>query len=273
MSAEPLILVFDSGLGGLTVHAKLKALLPGARYVYIADDAAFPYGRLAPDVLIERVSTVIGEGIRRFVPDLIIIACNTASTICLPALRAAYSVPFVGTVPAVKPAAALSRSKMISILGTPGTVSREYTHDLIIQHAADCRISLVGAPDLAKLAEAFLRGEAVSDDAVLAEILPCFKEKDGARTDAIALACTHYPLLLDVYKRVAPWEVAWVDPAPAIARRAASLLQRHAADHDPGLGVMEGSAFFTSGAPISIHLTKALSQRGLVVDLPFALPF
>ena len=273
MIIQPTILVFDSGLGGLTVHAELKMLLPAARSVYVADDAAFPYGRLLPDVLIQRVNAVIGESIKRFLPDIIVIACNTASTLCLPSLRAAYAVPFVGTVPAVKPAAALSRSKMISILGTPGTVSREYTHDLIIQHAADCRISLVGAPDLARLAEAYLRGDPVSDDAVLAEILPCFREKDGARTDAIALACTHYPLLLDVYKRVAPWDVAWVDPAPAIARRAASLLPIIAAGKGGDKDFGGGSAFFTSGTRVSLSLAQALNQRGLIEGLPFTLPF
>ncbi len=224
MARSPTILVFDSGLGGLTVHAEIVKVLPGAHIVYVADDAAFPYGRLTPEACANRVVAVMGEMLARHHPDLVVIACNTASTVALPALRAAFAIPFVGTVPAVKPAAALSRSRMISILGTPGTVSREYTHDLIIEHAADCRVSLVGAPNLARLAEAYLRGEAVSDAEVLAEIAPCFKEKDGARTDAIALACTHYPLLLDVYRRIAPWEVTWVDPAPAIAQRVMNLL-------------------------------------------------
>ncbi len=224
MDRSPTILVFDSGLGGLTVHAEIVKAVPDAHMIYVADDAAFPYGRLTPEVCTNRVVEVIGTMLARHHPTLVVIACNTASTVALPALRAAYAVPFVGTVPAVKPAAALSRSRMISILGTPGTVSREYTHDLIIEHAADCRVSLVGAPNLARLAEAYLRGGAVSDAEVLAEIAPCFKEKDGARTDAIALACTHYPLLLDVYRRIAPWDVTWVDPAPAIARRVVNLL-------------------------------------------------
>jgi glutamate racemase len=255
MPKRPTILVFDSGLGGLTVHAEIVKALPDACYIYVADDAAFPYGRLSPEVCAARVVDVVGAMIARHQPDLVVIACNTASTVALSALRSAFAVPFVGTVPAVKPAAALSRTRMISILGTPGTVSREYTHDLVIEHAADCRVSLVGAPNLARLCEASLRGEAVSDADILSEIAPCFREKEGARTDAIALACTHYPLLLETYRRVAPWEVTWVDPAPAIARRVVNLLlkglnqsmncQTHRIQED--IQGSENVAFLTSG--------------------------
>jgi glutamate racemase len=281
VTTRPTILVFDSGLGGLTVHAEIISALPDARYIYIADDAAFPYGRLTPEVCAARVVAVIGHMIVRFQPDIAVIACNTASTVALPALRAAFAIPFVGTVPAVKPAAALSRSRMISILGTPGTVSREYTHDLIIQHAADCRVSLVGAPNLARLAEAHLRGEAVSDADVLAEIAPCFKEKDGTRTDAIALACTHYPLLLDVYRRVAPWEVTWVDPAPAIARRVVTLLVKdlNQSVKDPIQQMRDlpqesdNKAFFTSDSALSEALSALMMSRGLPVGAGLQLRF
>jgi glutamate racemase len=281
MPHRPTILIFDSGLGGLTVHAEIVKALPGARYVYIADDAAFPYGRLTPEICSARVVHVIGHMIARFSPDIAVIACNTASTVALPALRAAFAIPFVGTVPAVKPAAALSQSRMISILGTPGTVSREYTHDLIIEHAADCRVSLVGAPNLARLAEAHLRGEAVSDADVLAEIAPCFKEKDGTRTDAIALACTHYPLLLDVYRRVAPWEVTWVDPAPAIARRVVTLLVKDLNQSVKPLNRsvrnisqnIDNKSFFTSDSMASTGLSVLMASRHLPVSQGVSLPF
>lgn len=262
MDSVPTILVFDSGLGGLTVHAELVKLLPAARMIYLADDAAFPYGRIPPDRLATRVVEVVSRALGAAVIDLVVVACNTASTICLPALRAAVTVPIVGTVPAVKPAAALSRSRMISILGTPGTVSREYTHDLIIAHAADCRVNLVGAPNLARLAEAHLRGEPVRDDEVMAEIAPCFRERDGARTDAIALACTHYPLLLDTFQRIAPWEVSWIDPAPAIARRAASLLATSLSNGGEGAGL----AWFTSVSEPEAALRQALGKRSLVFE-------
>ena len=269
MAGNPKILVFDSGLGGLTVHAEIVKALPHASIIYVADDAAFPYGRLETDVLIARVVVVIAAMIKRHAPDIVVIACNTASTICMPVLRAAFTLPFVGTVPAVKPAALLSKTRTISILGTPGTVNREYTHDLIIEHAADCRVNLVGAPHLARLAEAHLRGEAVRDADVLAEILPCFKEKDGIKTDAIALACTHYPLLLDVYRRIAPWEVEWVDPAPAIAKRVVSLLGEHNAAGPLG----RTEAVFTSGKTLPLSLVETLQQRGIAVAQGAELPF
>jgi glutamate racemase len=275
------ILVFDSGLGGLTVHAEIVKALPDARYIYVADDAAFPYGRLTPEVCADRVVEVMGHMIARHKPDIAVIACNTASTVALPALRAAFSIPFVGTVPAVKPAAALSQSRMISILGTPGTVSREYTHDLIIQHASDCRVSLVGAPNLARLAEAHLRGEAIIDADVLAEIAPCFREKDGTRTDAIALACTHYPLLLDVYRRVAPWDVTWVDPAPAIARRVMTLLVKDLNRSVKPLNQIvqksgqtaDNKSFFTSGIAASAALSELMASRDLPTFRGVSLPF
>ncbi|MGL5138332.1 MAG: glutamate racemase [Beijerinckiaceae bacterium] len=269
MSAST-ILVFDSGLGGLTVHAELLKLLPSARMIYLADDAAFPYGRHGPETLADRVVAVVARAVAIEKVDLVVVACNTASTVCLPALRAAIPVPVVGTVPAVKPAAALSRSRMISILGTPGTVSREYTHDLIIAHAADCRVNLVGAPNLARLAEAHLRGENVADAEVLAEIAPCFRERDGARTDAVALACTHYPLLLETFRRIAPWDVSWIDPAPAIARRAASLLPV-VNGVDAGTGV----AWFTSGREPEAALDAALAARrlGFVAETRMWMPF
>jgi glutamate racemase len=281
MPRQPTILVFDSGLGGLTVHAEIVKALPDARYIYIADDAAFPYGCLLPEVCAARVVEVIGHMIARFSPDIAVIACNTASTVALPALRAAFAIPFVGTVPAVKPAAALSQSRMISVLGTPGTVSREYTHDLIIQHAADCRVSLVGAAKLARLAEAHLRGEAVSDAEVLDEIAPCFKEKDGVRTDAVALACTHYPLLLDVYRRIAPWEVTWVDPAPAIARRVVTLLVKDLNHDTKSLNQTlrnasqntENKSFFTSDIAPSIDLSALMASRVLPVARGVCLRF
>lgn len=220
----PTILVFDSGLGGLTVLREVMRQRPDADIVYAADDAAFPYGRLAEPALVDRVLSVMERLVDRFHPDLVVIACNTASTLVLPALRARFAIPFVGTVPAVKPAAERTRSGLISVLATPGTVARDYTHGLIERYAAGCEVTLVGATRLAGLAEAALKGEPVEDAAITAEIAPCFVAKDGRRTDVVTLACTHYPLLLPRLQRLAPWPVDWIDPAPAIARRTAQLL-------------------------------------------------
>jgi glutamate racemase len=224
---SPTILVFDSGLGGLTVLREVVAARADAHYVYVADDAFFPYGHHGEDEIIARVVPLMGELIGTHDPDIVVIACNTASTLVLSHLRAAYSVPFVGTVPAIKPACAQSRTRRVSVLGTKGTVKREYTKALIRDFAQGCEVTLVGSPELASLAEAALGGASVSDDDILAELAPCFvgeAEDAGARTDTIVLACTHYPLLLDRLKRLAPWPVDWIDPAPAIARRVSDLL-------------------------------------------------
>jgi glutamate racemase len=171
-------------------------------------------------------------------------------------LRAAYALPFVGTVPAIKPACAQSKSKRVSVLGTKGTVQREYTRALIRDFAQGCEVTLVGSPELAALAERALSGEAVDDRDIVAEIAPCFiggakhpmadpRADSLARTDTVVLACTHYPLLLDRLERLAPWPVEWIDPAPAIARRVSDLLGPPGREADQAAAEM----IFTSKKP------------------------
>lgn len=257
----PTILVFDSGLGGLTVLSRTMQAHPGAHVVYAADDAGFPYGGLREDALVARVLSVMERLVARFHPDLVVIACNTASTLVLPALRARFALPFVGTVPAIKPAAALTKSRLISVLATPGTVARDYTRELIEHYAGGCEVTLVGSTRLAGLAEAALKGERVDDTAIAAEIAPCFVTRGGARTDVVTLSCTHYPLLLERMRRLAPWPVEWIDPAPAIARRVSQLLA--VAVPDPETTPSEATAVFTSGAGITGPLRIALAGYGL----------
>jgi len=253
------ILIFDSGLGGLTVFREVRRARPDARFVYVADDAGFPYGESAEDALIARIRTQVGAAITAYAPDLIVIACNTASTLALGDLRKNFSVPFVGTVPAIKPACAQSATKRITVLGTLATVSREYTHALIREFAAACAVDLVGSPRLAPIAEASLAGEPVDDAEIAREIAPCFVDKDGQRTDTVVLACTHYPLLLDQFRKLAPWPVTWLDPAPAIARRVADLLQARARTDAPAPPPQIG---FTSGKAPSPKLKAALADFG-----------
>ena len=225
MSSPPTILVFDSGLGGLTVLREIVCARPDAHYVYVADDAFFPYGHHSEEQIIARVVPLVGELIARHAPVLVVIACNTASTLVMSHLRQAYSVPFVGTVPAIKPACASSKTRRVSVLGTKGTVKREYTRKLIDDFAQGCEVTLVGSGELAALAESALSGNEVSDADIAAELAPCFVGAgDTARTDTVVLACTHYPLLLDRLIKLAPWPVDWIDPAPAIARRVVDLL-------------------------------------------------
>lgn len=259
---RPTILVFDSGLGGLTVHAEIAKARPDSELVYAADDAAFPYGGLESDALVLRVLEVMERLLATVLPDLVVVACNTASTLVMPPLRRRFAVPFVGTVPAVKPAAALSRTGRIAILATPGTVKRDYTHELIGAYARHCRVDLVGSPRLATLAEAELSGAPATDDEIWREIAPCFADEEGRRTDVVVLACTHYPLLLLRLQALAPWPVTWIDPAPAIARRAAALLGPALPD-DARTSERAGRAIFTGGDALTPALRAALARRGL----------
>ena len=248
MAASPTILVFDSGLGGLTVFREIAAARPDADFLYVADDAGFPYGALVEAALISRVVALMGELIQAHAPDLIVIACNTASTIVLPDLRKKFTVPFVGTVPAIKPACAASVTRRVSVLGTEGTVAREYTRALIHDYAGDCQVTLVGSKNLAAYAEHDIAGVPVSDAALRHEVAPAFVD-DGSRTDTIVLACTHYPLLLDRLRRLSPWPVNFIDPAPAIARRVVNLL----GTLQPAATAGSARAIFTSGrAPAAV---------------------
>ena len=258
----PRALVFDSGLGGLSVLAEIRRLRPDVEIVYAADDAAFPYGRLSEAALVARVETVMARLIGETEPDIVVIACSTASTLALPPLRAAYPrLPFVGVVPAIKPAAGASRSRLISVLATRGTVARDYTHALVRDHAANCEVTLVGSPALAVIAERVMRDETVEDAEIEREIAPCFVEHDGRRTDQIVLACTHFPLIKDRLERLSPWPVGFVDPAPAIARRLDALIGMGRPD---AAASCEGSAIFTSGEAPPPSLQKTLRRYGLM---------
>lgn len=241
------VLVFDSGIGGLTVLREARVLMPERSFIYIADDAGFPYGGWEEEALKERVLALFAKLLAQYSPEICVIACNTAFTLVGADLRAAFpDMPFVGTVPAIKPAAERTRSGLVSVLATPGTVKRAYTRDLIQSFATQCHVRLVGSENLARMAEAWIRGEPVSDDAILEEISPCFIESDGRRTDIVVLACTHYPFMANVFRRLAPWPVDWLDPAEAIARRARHLVPMvQGAEHPDGFDL----AVFTSGNP------------------------
>jgi glutamate racemase len=273
------ILVFDSGIGGLSVLDELRKARPFSRFVYVADNAAFPYGRLTEAALVARVIDVMGRSIETFSPDLVVVACNTASTLVLPHLRDLFDVPFVGTVPAIKPAALASRTKCISVLATPGTVARDYTHDLIRSYANNCHVTLVGSQMLAGLAESEIAGQLPSDEDIWRELAPCFVEEQGLRTDTIVLGCTHYPMLRHRFDQLAPWTVAWIDSGPAIARRVGELLgadkpiiqdnylsefSNHvAAETRFEEGEDTSLAIFTSSSGVNDTLVHVMLERGM----------
>src|SRR6476620_3638935 len=168
------ILFFDSGVGGLSVLEPTLKLLPYAPIVYAADSAGYPYGKKSDAELASRVPALLGRLVERYHPRLAVIACNTASTIALDHVRSALDLPVVGTVPAIKPAAELSKSRVIGVLGTEATVRQPYVDDLAARFADDCTIIRHGSPELVELSEAKLAGEDVEVDAVRQATRPLF---------------------------------------------------------------------------------------------------
>jgi glutamate racemase len=266
------ILLFDSGMGGLTVANAVRAQLAGDELYYAADNAAFPYGAWKEPDLIRRIIHVVGKLIEQVQPHVVVIACNTASTIAMIDLRRSFALPFVGTVPAIKPAGAMTKSNIIGVLATPGTVAREYTHSLVHTYAYHCDVTLHGAARLAQMAESKLKGHAVSAEELRQEVMPVYREKAGRRTDVVVLGCTHYPLLLDEIRAVAPWEVSYLDPAPAIARRVADVLADRLINVPQVIDFESDTVFLTSpggGASESLAAYAAMGfSRNRIVDLP-----
>ena len=255
------ILIFDSGVGGLSVLAEIRRLLPGAPIVYAADSAGFPYGTRSAAEIAVRVPALLGRLAERYAPSLIVIACNTASTIALDAVRAALDLPIVGTVPAIKPAAALSKTRAIGVLGTDATIVQPYVDRLAAEFAADCTIVRHGSAELVELTEARLRGEP-TDPAAFARILGGLLSRPGGdRVDTIVLACTHFPLVRDALAAAAPRPLAFVDGNEGIARRTAWLA------HDRGLAWPEspgtGLAVFTGPASAAEPYRVGLAGYGL----------
>ena len=231
------ILFFDSGVGGLSVLEPTRALLPNAPMVYAADSAGFPYGNRSETEIASRVPALLGRLVERFHPRLAVIACNTASTIALDHVRSALDIPVVGTVPAIKPAAQMSKSRVIGVLGTAATVRQPYVNDLASRFASDCTLIRHGSPDLVELAEAKLAGEPVSIDAVRSATQPMFDAANGDRIDTVVLACTHFPLLREELRTAYP-HVIYVDGGGGIARRIAYLTRDQAWPSAPSEGLM-----------------------------------
>ena len=217
-------LIFDSGVGGLSVVSEIRARLPALKLSYAADDNFRPYGDKTEAQLQARLPRLLWELTEAVRPDCVVIACNTASTTALTHIRAALDVPVIGVVPAVKPAAKMSRSKTIAVLGTPGTVQRRYVDELIDKFASDCRVALQGSVNLVDIAEAKLAGTPVDMVRLKAEIAPMFSGAGGTDTDVVVLACTHFPLLRAELKAAGPEGVQWIDSGAAIAKRTEAVM-------------------------------------------------
>lgn len=253
------ILFFDSGVGGLSVLAPTRALLPNAPFVYVADSAGFPYGTKSEAEIAGRVPALLGRLAERYDPRLIVIACNTASTIALAAVRGALDLPIVGTVPAIKPAAELSRARAIGVLGTDATVRQPYVDDLAARFAADCLVLRHGSAELVALAEAKLRGESAPPERYAAILQGLIGQPGGERIDVIVNACTHFPLVVDELAAAASHPIRFVDGGPGIARRVAFLVQGQLWPDAPGAGL----AVFTGRGIDDQALAPALAGYGL----------
>ncbi len=250
-------LIFDSGVGGLSVSAEIRSRLPDLKQIYVADDAFRPYGEKSESALRKRLPGLIRTLSIMTKPDIIVLACNTASTAALDAIRAEADMPVVGVVPAIKPAAEKSDKNVIGVLGTPGTVRHKYVDGLINRHAAHCRVMLHGSTQLVTQAENKLAGMPVDMTVVENEIRPFFENEPGQIPDQIVLACTHFPLLRAELSQAASRPVSWVDSGTAIARRTESLLGVKGADKRPGKDLA-----FLIGPPTSKKRRSAFSKFG-----------
>ena len=253
------ILAFDSGIGGYGIVAALRRRLPAARLTMLADTAFYPYGALDDAALTLRLLHVIGAAVRRLRPDLVVIACNTASTVALAALRQHFDLPFVGCVPPIKWAATLSRSRTIGLLATAATVRRSYVQELAQRFAPDCRLIAHGAGGLADLAEAAFRGQPVDLAAIDRELGILFGQEGGSAIDTVCIGCTHYSFLLDRLRQLSDAQIAWLDPAEAVARRTEAVLA--------GLGTKDtweggGDALFTAPPAAPDLLRQGLARFG-----------
>jgi glutamate racemase len=247
------LLIFDSGIGGLGVVREIRRLQPRAQLTYLADNGFFPYGEKPDALLLAHILDLLGRAIKTFTPDAVVIACNTASTIALSALRAAHSLPFIGCVPPIKPAAAASRSKNIGVLATAATVRRAYLRDLIATFAPGCTVHSLGTPTLAECAEQKFRGHTVD---IAATIAPLFTQPGAESIDAIALGCTHYTFLLPEFEALYP-NIAWFDPALPVARQTLAVTQ-DLTDTTTG----PNTAYFTAPLPDFVIMRERLGEFG-----------
>lgn len=258
MDASAPLLLFDSGVGGLSVLAEVRKVLPDAPVIYAADNGGLPYGTKSEAEVAARVCGLLGRMSERYKPRLICIACNTASTIALGMVRDVLNVPIVGTVPAIKPAAEQTSSGTIGLLGTAATIRQPYVDRLSAEFASDKTVLRFGAGELVGAAEAKLRGLPV-DPAVIARAAAGLRDQPGgADIDTVVLACTHFPLLEEELGAAFGPGVRFVDGAKGIARRIAHLTQGQ-----PFERTREDFALFTRQDDSLAKLTTALAQSGL----------
>lgn len=260
----PRIMIFDSGVGGLSIAAEVRQLMPAAKLIFAADNLAYPYGTKDELELANRIDHILSKFILAEPADILIVGCNSASTIILPHLRKHLSIPVVGVVPAIKPAAKASKTKVIGVLATPGTINRTYTEQLISDFAGNCRVILLGSSKLVDMAEAKLRGHPIASDQLRLIINELLDQPYGDRIDTVVLACTHFPLLKEELAFASTSNINWVDSGLAIAHRARVLLKELGFDASPASyqANTEGTALFSARSPSIGQLQSTLDGLG-----------
>ncbi|ABZ78693.1 glutamate racemase [Shewanella halifaxensis HAW-EB4] len=249
------IVIFDSGIGGLSIFDEIKKVLPDQGYCYLFDNARLPYGELEESVLIKGCVDLICEQVKRIDAVLVVVACNSASTLVLPGLRARLSIPIVGVVPAIKPAAQISKTRHIGLLATHGTIKRSYTRELIKEFAGDCKVDLFGSSELVMLAEAKLAGEKLD----LIKLESQLKPIQHSDLDTLVLGCTHFPIIADEIQQVLGAGVKLLDSGKAIAQRVSYLLENIEDKLDNSAG--ELMAIYTT-EEITPGLATRLAEKG-----------
>ena len=215
------VIIFDSGVGGLSIWQEVRQRLTDIECHYLFDNAYFPYGELAESTLVKRVCALVPALAAQIQADAVVIACNTASTAVLDPLRELLTIPVVGVVPAIKPAAAMSQTRHIAVLATPATVERAYTQQLVKDFASDCQVTLVGSSTLVQLAESYLQTSTI-DQELLTQELAAISAKP--KVDTIVLGCTHFPLIKEAVANALHPKLQIVDSGEAIARQLQRVL-------------------------------------------------
>lgn len=254
---RPTVLVFDSGVGGLSVYDEIRKLLPDLHYLYAFDNVAFPYGEKSEEFIVERVMAIV-EAVTRLYPlALVVIACNSASTVTLPALRERFDFPVVGVVPAIKPAARLTRNGVVGLLATRGTVKRPYTKELVARFGGECKTEMLGSAELVELAEAKLHGQPVAIEDVKRILQPWLRMQEPP--DTVVLGCTHFPLISEELQQVLPEGTRLIDSGAAIARRTVWLLENESPETS---SQDENMAFCMEITAQAVQLMPVLQRYG-----------
>tara|TARA_B100001094_G_scaffold244782_2_gene241177 strand:+ start:234 stop:1055 length:822 start_codon:yes stop_codon:yes gene_type:complete len=245
------VLVLDSGVGGLSVCDSIVAKLPGLNITYVADLGFYPYGLKTEEELMDRVSRVMNALLKNSSFSIAIIACNTASTLVLPKLRSEFNIPFIGVVPAIKPATQFSENRNVTLLATKGTIERNYTKALVDEYAGDCQVNFLSSNRLVDIAEGKIRGR----NPDMAELKAIVQPVIDSGADTVVLGCTHFPLLREEMSSLMPG-IQLVDSGEAIARRVADLLN----DRSPSRSNMVNEFLYSGNIPAENELLVYLAR-------------